>query len=288
MGSDCNFCAWRKDNPIELGWERLLETPESENGASTLCGVDLTCSQVENPYRELSTQQTADFFLLILMAIVISLTWTPILNKFSSQYDSTCPSVCPLKSSATKSPSVSTVPTASQADGNYYFPSMDSDFEQILSQYDSTCPCVCQLSSSATELPSVSTVPRASQASCVSTPAAASTSTRIYTSPKGNEAVKAARASSIPVKTKHQTVRLWADWAIARNKNLLAGEKPFILFRLIFYLGCNLDVILDFITVILCTHLCTTPVTVVVGELVNVIVEFYQMWAVGCTVNDIH
>ena len=42
-GPDCSFCAWRKDNPIELGWERLLETPESENGASNLCGVDLTC-----------------------------------------------------------------------------------------------------------------------------------------------------------------------------------------------------------------------------------------------------
>ena len=61
-GSECSFCAWRMDNPIELGWERLLETPESENGASNLCGVDLTCSQVENPYRKLFTQQTARVF----------------------------------------------------------------------------------------------------------------------------------------------------------------------------------------------------------------------------------
>ena len=57
----CSFCAWRKDNPIELGWERLLEDSEPLNGGSTVCGVNLTCSQVENPDRELSTQQTADF-----------------------------------------------------------------------------------------------------------------------------------------------------------------------------------------------------------------------------------
>ena len=60
-GSECSFCAWRKDNPIELGWERLLEDSELLNGGSTVCGVNLTCSQVENPDRELSTQQTADF-----------------------------------------------------------------------------------------------------------------------------------------------------------------------------------------------------------------------------------
>ena len=58
-GSDCSYCTWRKDNPIELGWERLLETPESD--ISNLCGVDLTCTQVDNPHHELSTQQIADF-----------------------------------------------------------------------------------------------------------------------------------------------------------------------------------------------------------------------------------
>ena len=42
-GSNCTFCAWRKENPIQLGWERLLN-PESSS--ATLCGVDLTSSQV--------------------------------------------------------------------------------------------------------------------------------------------------------------------------------------------------------------------------------------------------
>ena len=60
-GPDCSFCNWRKDNPIELGWERLLEDSESNNGGTPLCGVDLTCSQLENPHSVLSTQQTADF-----------------------------------------------------------------------------------------------------------------------------------------------------------------------------------------------------------------------------------
>ena len=87
-------CAWRKDNPIELGWERLLETPETEKiSVAQIKQI----SQVENPYCELSTQQIADF-----------------LANFNAESD------C-------------------------YFPSLDSNFEQILSQYDdSTCPSVCQ------------------------------------------------------------------------------------------------------------------------------------------------
>ena len=60
-GPDCSFCNWRKDTPIELGWERLLEDSESNNGGTRLCGVDLTCSQLENHHCVLSTQQTADF-----------------------------------------------------------------------------------------------------------------------------------------------------------------------------------------------------------------------------------
>ena len=60
-GSDCTFCAWRKENPINLGWERLLDDDDQEGIGATVCGVDLTCSQLENPDRELSTQQTAAF-----------------------------------------------------------------------------------------------------------------------------------------------------------------------------------------------------------------------------------
>jgi hypothetical protein len=60
-GPESSFCAWRKDNSIELGWERLLDDSEPLNGGSTVCRVNLTCSQVENSDCELSTQQTADF-----------------------------------------------------------------------------------------------------------------------------------------------------------------------------------------------------------------------------------
>ena len=65
------------------------------------------------------------------------------------------------------------------------------------------------------------------------TPAAcgASTSTRVYSSPKGNDrAVKAARANSIPIRTQGQTnwtVRVLTDWALTRNTKLLPEEKPF-------------------------------------------------------------
>lgn len=179
-GSECSFCAWRKDNPIELGWERLLEDSEPLNGGSTVCGVNLTCSQVENPDRELSTQQTADFL--------------------------------------------------SRIDDDCLFPKLDYDFEQVLSQYDS-------YSGASTMADTSGTYPSNIQpTSCVTTPAAgtatpaALTSTRVYASPKGNKAVEAAKASSIPVKTQGQTdwaVRVWTDWAITRNSKLLHGEDPF-------------------------------------------------------------
>ena len=58
----------------------------------------------------------------------------------------------------------------------------------------------------------------------------ASTSTRVYSSRKGNEAVKAARANSIPIRTQGQTdwtVSVWTDWALTRNTKLLPEEKPF-------------------------------------------------------------
>ena len=65
-GSNCTFCEWRKDNPIELGWERLLDPEEAAAGSSDghsamLCGVDLTTSQLLDPSSNLSTQQTTDF-----------------------------------------------------------------------------------------------------------------------------------------------------------------------------------------------------------------------------------
>ena len=58
---DCTFCAWRKENPIELWWERLLDPEEACSSHTTLCGVDPTSSQLLDPSSDLSTQQTTEF-----------------------------------------------------------------------------------------------------------------------------------------------------------------------------------------------------------------------------------
>ena len=60
-GPNCTFCAWRKENLIKLGWERLLDPEEACSNSATFCGVDLTSLQVLDPSSDLSTQQTADF-----------------------------------------------------------------------------------------------------------------------------------------------------------------------------------------------------------------------------------
>ena len=58
-----------------------------------------------------------------------------------------------------------------------------------------------------------------------------STSTnRVYASPKGKVTVQSARDASIPTKTKEQTewaVKVWKEWALARNTRLLSDEEPF-------------------------------------------------------------
>ena len=46
---------------MELGWERLLEPEEACSSGSTLCGVDLTSSQMLDSSCDLSTQQTTEF-----------------------------------------------------------------------------------------------------------------------------------------------------------------------------------------------------------------------------------
>ena len=60
-GPNCTFCTWRRENPIELEWERLLEPEKACSTGSTLCGVDLTSSQMLDPSCELSTQQATYF-----------------------------------------------------------------------------------------------------------------------------------------------------------------------------------------------------------------------------------
>ena len=53
---------------------------------------------------------------------------------------------------------------------------------------------------------------------------------RKYTSPKSEAYVHSIRESSVPIKTRNNTswaVKVWTDWASARNKNLLPEELPF-------------------------------------------------------------
>ena len=53
---------------------------------------------------------------------------------------------------------------------------------------------------------------------------------RVYASPKGKAAVQSARDASIPTKTKEQTewaVKVWKEWALAKNTRLLPDEEPF-------------------------------------------------------------
>ena len=110
---------------------------------------------------------------------------------------------------------------------------IDSDFEQVLSQYDSsassTPPVPAATSTIVVSTAITSAVSIAYQVSVpvIKLPIMASTSTRVYSSPKG---IEAAKASSIPVKTCDQTdwtVQVWSNWAQARNFRLLPEEKPF-------------------------------------------------------------
>ena len=60
-GPNCTFCTWRRENPIEFGWEILLEPEEAYSSGSTPCGVDLTSLQMSHHSLVLCIQQTTDF-----------------------------------------------------------------------------------------------------------------------------------------------------------------------------------------------------------------------------------
>ena len=157
-GHTCTFCAWRRENLMELGWERLLEPEEACSSGSTRCRVDLTSSQMLDSSCDLSTQQT-------------------------------------------------------NFDDESYFPHLDAEFEQILTQVETS------VSRSVTGSTTVA-----------STTVTSASANRVYASPKGREAVQSARAESIPTKTKEQTewaVKVWKEWALARNTRLLSDEEPF-------------------------------------------------------------
>ena len=82
-----------------------------------------------------------------------------------------------------------------------HFPEYDAEFEQVLTQVEQ------QSTGSSTEV-----------------------TNKRFASPKGKEAVKAAKESSIPVKTHAQTnwsLNVWEQWAQERNAKLLPGEIPF-------------------------------------------------------------
>ena len=79
---------------------------ESQKGGTSLCGVDLMCSQLEDPYCKLSMQQTADF-----LANFDDDGYFPEIDsgfeQILSQYDSssgTYPSVCQPITCATELP----------------------------------------------------------------------------------------------------------------------------------------------------------------------------------------
>ena len=59
------FLCLEEKNPTEIRRERLLELDncESLESETILCGVGLTCSQLDNPYSELSTQKKLPIFL---------------------------------------------------------------------------------------------------------------------------------------------------------------------------------------------------------------------------------
>ena len=98
-------------------------------------------------------------------------------------------------------------------DDESYFPHLDAEFEHILTQVETSA------SRSVTGSTTVA-----------STTVTSASANRVYASPKGRAAVQFARAASIPTKTKEQTewaVKVWKEWALARNTRLLSDEEPF-------------------------------------------------------------
>ena len=188
-GPDCSFCAWRRQNLLDLGWERLLDDSASnsgDSGDSRLCGVELTCSQLEDPYTELSTQQTADF----LAHVDDDCTFPSMdaeLEQVLSQYDSFNPSV-PAATFLSTSTTVSTV--VSTAD---------------LARAPLTTP-FSPPSVASTASRRLCSSPKGNQAVNVAKACSIPARTQVQTD---------------------WTVRMWTEWAQAINLKLLQEEQPF-------------------------------------------------------------
>ena len=104
-------------------------------------------------------------------------------------------------------------------DGEKYFPHFNAEFEQVLTQVEkSTSQYVTASTMCMASVIMASTTVTSTSANCV------------YASPKGKAAVQSARDASISTKTKEQTewaVKVWKEWALARNTRLLSDKKPF-------------------------------------------------------------
>ena len=103
-------------------------------------------------------------------------------------------------------------------DDESYFPQLDAEFEQVLSQVET---CASQ---------SVYTANTMCTSSVTMASTTVTSANSVYAFPKGKAAVQSARAASIPTKTREQTewaVRVWQEWALARNTRLLSDEEAF-------------------------------------------------------------
>ncbi len=56
-GPGCTFCSWRAEHPIRLNWESLFDEPDDR----IVGGIQVTSSQMGDPYKALSTQQTDEY-----------------------------------------------------------------------------------------------------------------------------------------------------------------------------------------------------------------------------------
>ena len=168
-GPGCTFCSWRAEHPIRLNWESVFDEPDDR----IVGGIQVTSSQMGDPYKALSTQQTDEY-----------------LNQFEENL--------------------------------LDFPPISDD---LLTQVDYLIDAAITNSQTAS-FDSTTGTTSTTAVTAVSTTATVSR----YASPKKQKYIDSIKKSSIPQKTKSCTqwaVKLWIDWAMSRNKALLAGENAF-------------------------------------------------------------
>ena len=143
-----------------------------------IAGVHLTSSQVEDPYRELSTQQTSEY--------------------------------------------LQHIETDSDSLNDYDLPQLTGGLLEELE-----VDLLVQSASQVTCTQSTTTTTSTGHSSSVSTLGGASGGGRKNASPKRESYIRSVRQSSVPDKTRNNTtwaVKVWTDWAKARNEKLLPEE----------------------------------------------------------------